>query len=130
MMYSKQRALAQYKKISTESAIEGSSPHRLIQLLMAAGIERMAQAKKAHENNNVEQKGILLGKAISIVGGLQCSLDVARGSEVASNLDKLYDYMQRRLLQANLKNDMQMVEEVSALLAQIKSSWDAIDPAA
>jgi flagellar protein FliS len=55
-------------------------------------------------------------------------LDNDRGANVAVNLDKLYDYMQRRLLEANLKNDMAMVEEVSGLLVKVKTSWDAIAP--
>ncbi len=127
-MYLRQQALAQYKKIDTESAIEGASPHRLIQLLMTGAIERMTGAKAAYQAHNIEQKGLQLGKAISIVAGLQASLDPERGEEVAENLDRLYDYMQRRLLQANLKNDMTMVDEVTELMATIKSSWDQIEP--
>lgn len=128
-MYSKQAALAQYKKIDNESAVNGASPHRLIQMLMTGALDRMAQARAAFENNNIEQKGVLLGKAISIIAGLQGSLDNEQGAEVASNLDKLYDYMQRRLLEANLKNDMAMIEEVSGLMLKVKSSWDEIAPA-
>ena len=128
-MYSNKMALAQYKKIDTESAVNGASPHKLIQMLMAGALDRMAQARAAYESKNIEQKGVLLGKTISIIAGLQASLDNDKGAEVAANLDKLYDYMQRRLLEANLKNDMGMVEEVSGLLGTVKSSWDAISPA-
>jgi flagellar protein FliS len=129
-MYSKQAALSQYKKIDSQSAIQGATPHRLIQLLMSGAIDRMTQAKAAHHVNNIEQKGVQLGKAISIIAGLQASLDPAQSNDIVENLDKLYDYMQRRLLEANLKNDMDMIDEVVGLLAQVKSSWDAIDPVA
>lgn len=128
-MYSKQAALAQYKKIDNESAVNGASPHRLIQMLMNGALDRLSKAKAAFDASNIEQKGIMLGKAISIIAGLQGSLDNEKGSEVAANLDKLYDYMQRRLLEANLKNDMAMVDEVSGLLLKVKVSWDAIEPA-
>lgn len=127
-MYSSKQALAQYKKIDTESAVNGASPHKLIQMLMAGALDRMAQARAAFESKNIEQKGVLLGKSISIIAGLQASLDSEKGADVAVNLDKLYDYMQRRLLEANLKNDMTMVEEVSGLLAKVKTSWDTITP--
>ena len=127
-MYSNKMALAQYKKIDTESAVNGASPHKLIQMLMSGALERMAQARAAFESKNIEQKGVLLGKSISIIAGLQASLDNDKGADVAVNLDKLYDYMQRRLLEANLKNDMGMVDEVSGLLLRVKSSWDAIAP--
>ena len=128
-MYSKKSALAQYKKIDSESAVNGASPHRLIQMLMTGALDRLAQAKAAFENNNIEQKGVLLGKSISIIAGLQGSLDEEKGKDLTGNLDKLYDYMQRRLLEANMKNDMSMVEEVMVLLLKVKSSWDEITPA-
>ncbi len=128
-MYSNKMALAQYKKIDNESAVNGASPHALIQMLMKGALDRMAQARAAFESKNIEQKGVLLGKSISIIAGLQASLDSEKGADVAANLDRLYDYMQRRLLEANVKNDMTMVEEVSGLLATIKTSWDAIAPA-
>ena len=128
-MYSKKSALAQYKKIDSESAVNGASPHRLIQMLMTGALDRIAQAKAAFENNNIEQKGVLLGKSISIIAGLQGSLDEEKGKDLTGNLDKLYDYMQRRLLEANMKNDMSMVEEVMGLLLKVKSSWDEITPA-
>jgi flagellar protein FliS len=127
-MYSKKAALAQYKKIDSESAVNGASPHRLIQMLMTGALDRLAQAKFAFENNNIEQKGVLLGKSISIIAGLQGSLDEEKGKDLTGNLDKLYDYMQRRLLEANMKNDMSMVEEVMGLLLKVKSSWDEIAP--
>jgi flagellar protein FliS len=127
-MYSKKAALAQYKKIDSESAVNGASPHRLIQMLMTGALDRLAQAKFAFENNNIEQKGVLLGKSISIIAGLQGSLDEEKGKDLTGNLDKLYDYMQRRLLEANMKNDMSMVEEVMGLLLEVKSSWDEIAP--
>ena len=129
-MYSKQAALSQYKKIEVQSAIHGASPHRLIQVLMSGAIDRLTQAKAAYQVNNIEQKGVQLGKAISIIAGLQSSLDQEQAQDITENLDKLYDYMQRRLLDANLKNDMDMIDEVVGLLGQVKSSWDAIDPVA
>ena len=128
-MYSKQAALAQYRKIDSESAVQGASPHRLIQMLLNGALDRLNKAVSAFEANNIERKGVNLGQAISIVAGLQSSLDAEKGNEIAENLDKLYDYMQRRLLEANMKNDMAMVKEVSGLLLTVKSSWDAIAPA-
>lgn len=128
-MYSTQAALAQYKKIDNESAVNGASPHRLIQMLMTGALDRLAQSKAAYESDNIEQKGVLLGKSISIIAELQGSLDEEKSKELVSNLDKLYDYMQRRLLEANMKNDMGMVEEVRGLLLKVKTSWDEIAPA-
>ncbi len=129
-MYAAQSALAQYKRINTESALEGASPHRLIQMLLNGALDRLAQARGAMQREDVAQKGLLLGKAVSILGGLQASLDKSVDPEMTANLDSLYDYMQRRLLEANLRNDVALVDEVSDLLQTIKAAWDEISPQA
>jgi len=129
-MYAAQSALAQYKRINTESALEGASPHRLIQMLINGALDRLSQARGAMQRDETAQKGLLLGKAVSILGGLQASLDKSVDAEMTANLDSLYDYMQRRLLEANLRNDVTIVDEVSDLLQTIKAAWDEIAPAA
>ena len=128
-MYAAKAALAQYQKVDNESAVEDASPHRLIQMLMTRSLERMSQARAALEREDIPQKGLMLGKAISIIGGLQASLDKDQAPELCENLDRLYDYMQRRLLEANVHNDADKIEEVSGLMQTIKSAWDEIDPA-
>lgn len=127
-MYSMNNAAAQYKRINNEGAIV-ASPYTLILMLMNAGIERMVQAKSAMERGDTALKGSLIGKATSIIAGLQASLERNQAPDMVDNLDNLYDYMQRRLLEANIKNDPQMLDEVTDLLKTVKSGWEEIDPA-
>ena len=127
-MYAAQSALAQYKRINTESALEGASPHQLIQMLLNGALERLSQAKGAIARNDIAKKGEMIGKAVSIIGGLQDSLDANADEQITGNLDSLYDYMQRRLLEANIKNDSDLLDEVSDLLLTVKDGWDAIAP--
>lgn len=127
-MYAAQSALAQYKRINTETALEGASPHQLIQMLLNGALDRLSQARGAIQRKETAQKGMLIGKAVSILGGLQDSLDSSADEQITANLDNLYDYMQRRLMEANLKNDITILEEVSGLLLTIKDGWDAIAP--
>ena len=54
------------------------------------------------------------------------ALDHRQGGELAANLDGLYEYMTSRLLQANRNNEPALLEEVAALLREVKSGWDAI----
>ena len=69
-------------------------------------------------------KGSAISKAISIIdNGLRASLDKEAGGEIAANLDALYDYMSRRLLHANLKNDVTIIDEVHGLLADLRGAW-------
>jgi flagellar protein FliS len=74
-------------------------------------------------------KGQNIGHAIQIVGGLQSSLNIEAGGEVAENLSNLYDYMVRRLLAANNQNDESILDEVSGLMVEIKMGWDAMPDA-
>ena len=119
-------AMRQYQSVNNQAQAISADPHRLIQMLMEGGLTRLAQARGAMERDQTALKGELLSKAIGIVGGLRQALDVQKGGEIAENLDRLYEYMTTRLMEANLKNDPAIVEEVSDLLREIKSGWDAI----
>lgn len=119
-------ALRQYQSVNTQAQVFEASPHRLIQMLMEGGLSRLAQARGALERGQVALKGELIGKAIGIIGGLREGLDLQQGGELAANLDGLYDYMVNRLVEANLKNDGALLDEVAELLRNIKTGWDGI----
>lgn len=119
-------AVQQYQSVSLQSEIAGASPHRLIQLLMEGVLSKIAMARHCIDSSNIAGKGENISTAISIIDGLRASLDKERGGEIAANLDNLYDYMERRLLQANIKSDKAILDEVSGLIGEVKSAWDAI----
>lgn len=121
-------ALRQYQTVNTRVQVDDASPHRLIQMLMEGALSRLLQARGAMERGQVEQKGALISKTIAIIGGLREGLDLQQGGELAENLAGLYDCMSTRLFQANVANDIEMVDEVIGLLRNIKSAWDAIAP--
>ena len=95
-------------------------------MLMEGVLQRLAEAKGAMQRQRLADKGEAIGKAITILGGLDDSLNKDVGGEMAANLDDLYEYMQRRLLEANLQNDEAIIDEVAALMKTIKSGWDGI----
>jgi flagellar protein FliS len=119
-------AMKQYQNVSVQSEVFEASPHRLIQMLMEGCLERIAQARGAIGRNLQAEKGELIGKAISIIGGLREPLDHQVGGELSQNLDSLYDYMISRLLEANRANDVALLDEVTSLLREVKSGWDGI----
>jgi flagellar secretion chaperone FliS len=123
-----QRALSQYQKVNSEAAVESASPHKLIQMLMQGCLQRIAEARGAMQRREIAAKGEAIGKAINIVAGLQASLNKEVGSLLPQQLDALYDYMQRRLLEANLKNSDAMLDEVAQLMRTVKEGWDGIEP--
>ena len=119
-------AIDSYSKHAVASEAIEASPHRIIQMLMDGFMERIAYAKGHLERGNMSEKSKYISKAIGIVNGLRSSLDMEKGSEVAANLNDLYDYMNRRLFEANSGNDSKILSEVSSLMAEIKLGWDAI----
>jgi flagellar protein FliS len=119
-------AVQHYSSVKVHSGIETASPHRLIQMLFEGALERIAQAKGAMTQNQIARKGELIGKAVAIVGGLQGSLNDKEGGTLAANLDGLYDYVIRRLSQANYENNPEYLDECGRLLGEIKTAWDAI----
>ncbi|OUM35080.1 flagellar export chaperone FliS [Pseudomonas putida] len=119
-------ALRQYQKVNGVAQTSEASPHRLVQMLMQGGLDRMAQAKGAIARNDIAQRGILLGKAIDIIGGLREGLDLENHADNLAELDSLYIYMSRRLTEANLKGDPAIIDEVARLLITVKEGWDAI----
>lgn len=119
-------AVQQYNRVGVAAGVEEASPHRLIQMLMEGVLEKIAIAKGHMERGEVSKKGSHISWAISIVDGLRASLDLGAGGEIAQNLDDLYDYINRRLVSANLENNSDILDEVSSLLKSVKSAWDEL----
>lgn len=115
-----------YQQVSINSAVEGASPHRLISLLFEGLIKRLAEARGAIERKDAAVKGSSISKAIGIVGELQGSLRDTDSNEIAANLDRLYDYISRTLVQANLESSREKLDDVARLIIEIKAGWDGI----
>ncbi|QXH45478.1 flagellar export chaperone FliS [Pseudomonas xanthosomatis] len=119
-------ALRQYQKIGAQAQTSEASPHRLVQMLMEGGLDRIAQASGSMQRNDLAGKGIAIGKAIGIIGGLRDGLDRDNMTDELNRLDNLYLYMTRRLSEANMHNDPAILEEVRGLLTTVKEGWDAV----
>ncbi len=119
-------AVRQYRQIDTRSNIEAATPHRLIQLLMERALAKIGVAKGHMQRGEIGEKGSNIGDAIDIINGLQASLNHKANARLSENFDALYAYMMRRLLEANLRDDGSMLDEVAGLLTELKEAWDAI----
>ncbi|MHB8346872.1 MAG: flagellar export chaperone FliS [Acidiferrobacterales bacterium] len=119
-------AMRQYGESGDMAEVSYASPHRLIQMLLDGALDRLAVAKGHMLRGEVADKGNRIRGALMLVGGLRSSLNKEAGGDIARNLDLLYDYIERRLLLANAKNDPEVLSEVSSLLTEIKTAWDAI----
>ena len=115
-----------YQDINSRSTVAEASPHRLIQMLLERALARIAAACGHMERAEVAQKGAHISGALAIIDGLQSALNPEAGGEIAANLGALYDYMGRRLVEGNARDDVEALKEVSSLLHEIKEAWDAI----
>jgi flagellar protein FliS len=121
------RGVNAYAKVGLETGVTSASPHKLIVMLYDGALAAIMTAITQMKAGNVEEKGKAISKAIRIIDdGLRASLDKEVGGDIARNLDALYDYMSRRLLEANLKNDPAMLDEVRGLLADLRDTWNQI----
>ena len=121
--------LAAYQMVATHGGVNEADPHRLIIMLMDGALARIAQARGCMERKATAEKSAHLQRAIAIVDELRCSLDLTQG-ELASNLDSLYDFMSRQLLQAHVADKPELLERVASLLQEIRGAWIALPPEA
>ncbi len=120
----RQRFLQQYAQTSVQTGVENATPHRLVQMLYEGALDRIAQAKGAMLRKDMEAKANLTNRVMDIIAHLQFSLELEKGGEVAENLYRLYDYMNRQVFAASRNNDPAKLEEVASLIREIKSAWD------
>ncbi len=107
-----------YKKVDIETASQG----RLIVMLYEGAIRRVEEAIKQLGNNRLDAVNNNLVKGQEIVGELRSSLNMEAG-EIAKNLDRVYEYMQHRMMMANIRKDKAMMEESVRLLTMLHDTW-------
>lgn len=126
MGYPSMNNISHYNQVNRESGVADASPHRLVQMLLEGALKKIAIVKGLIHRHDIARKGEMIGQAISIVEGLRSSLNQQDGGEIAVKLNHLYEYIEQRLIQANIKNDTAILDEVAGLLKEIKSGWDII----
>ncbi len=116
-----------YSNVGLESSLSAADPLKLILMLHQGALLAIATARNQMLQDETAAKGASISKAIMIIGdGLKLSLNMDAGGEIAQNLSNLYDYMNLRLLQANLNNDPALLDEVSKLLTELQGAWEGI----
>lgn len=122
-----------YARLGMETSAMSASPHQLIVMLFDGAIGAIGMARHHMAARRVAEKGLSISKAISIVEeGLKAALDAdaggPAGAELVANLSALYDYIVRRLMVANLRNDAAALDEAERLLQSVASAWREADP--
>ncbi|MBO8142020.1 MAG: flagellar export chaperone FliS [Firmicutes bacterium] len=116
-----QQAARQYRTTQVSTA----GPMKLVLMLYDGAIRFVNQAAAAVESNKLEEAHRSLLRAQDILAELDGALDRSAG-EIAENLHRLYDYMQRRLIEGNVRKDPEPLREVAGLLEQLQEAWQAV----
>lgn len=115
-------ALNHYQRMAVQTA----NPLRQITALYDGAVHFLNQAKAALEARDIAAKSEATGRALDIISYLRGILDFEQGGEIAHNLDRLYDYMTTRMLQASARLEVAPYEEVIGLLATLREGWEQL----
>jgi len=111
-----------YRKTNVMTA----DPKRLILMCYDGAIDTLKIGKQRMAERDYEGKSKAFTKAQDIINELLCALDFEKGGSVAKNLDSLYNYMLRRIIDADLKKNVGAIDEVIAMLSELKTAWEEI----
>lgn len=111
-----------YRKISVIT----SDPGKLILMCYEGAIDQLKIAKQKYIEKDYESKCKALTKAMNFIDELLCSLDFEKGGAIAKNLSALYNYMNRRILQADASRNIDGIDEVIGILSELLSAWEII----
>jgi len=103
------------------NAVTTANPQELTLMLYDGALKFMRLAKLAIEQGNVDLKNTNIQKTQAIFQEMRLTLnkDVA----ISANLDSLYEYMWRRLVDANVKNDTTILDEVLDFTIELRDTW-------
>lgn len=119
------QASALYQQNSV-AGVESADAHQLVGLLLDGAMDRIAQARGHLQHGNVAAKGSCISKAVAIIGALRDSLDHAVDPAFSQRLESLYEYVTRRLLYAQLHDNVAALDEAARLLAPVREGWQGI----
>jgi flagellar protein FliS len=109
-----------------ESQVLNADPMELVRMLYRGACAATRNASAHLAAGRIAERSRQISKAHAILSQLSVSLDHARGGTLSRSLLELYDYMQRRLLEANLGQKAEPLAEVERLLATLLAGWDRI----
>lgn len=111
-------AYEQYK----ENSIYTASPEELTFMLYNGLVKFLMQAQMAMNEKNIEKANNCIIKAQNIINEFRCTLDMKY--DISKQLDAIYEYMNRRLLDANIKKDAEIIEEVLGFARELRNTWE------
>jgi flagellar secretion chaperone FliS len=126
MSYAMRNASALYSQTKARGSVEGADRHQLIAMLLDGLVDRISQARGHILHRDIAAKGVAFSKAIGILSELRRSLNHDVEPVLTGRLDALYDYISRRLVHAQLHDDLRALDESERLISPIREAWHTI----
>lgn len=104
-----------------QKQIDAASKEELTLMLYEGGIKFLNQSIIALEKNDIVKANNLIQRAEDIVREFQLTLN--HDYEISKQLDALYDYMHRRLVEGNLQKDVEILNEVLGMFREMRDTW-------
>jgi len=106
-----------------QNKIQTAAPEVLVSMMYEGAIRFLKIARESLMTRDWEKVNSNIIRTQNIVSELAFSLDKKKGGEIARNLEEIYAYISERLVQANTKKDIEIVDECIDLLSKISSAW-------
>jgi flagellar secretion chaperone FliS len=106
-----------------EIAVKTANPIQLVVMLYDAAICSIKEAREHMDHKNIASRSRSINKCISIISELQSCLNLKDGGDIAGSLDRLYNYMKKRIFCANVEQSIQPLAEIEVLLENLRSAW-------
>jgi flagellar protein FliS len=107
-----------------EGRIMSADPIGLVLMLCRGCSDAVREARRLLAEGDIAGRSRSITRAWEILAELATSLDRERGGDIAERLGLLYDYMQRRLIEANCRQEDGPLAEVVGLLATLVEAWE------
>jgi len=121
------RSASAYQRINVETAVSEATPHQLVNMLLEGLLQNVGAARIALKRGDIAVKGKKINNAVRILDeGLRPALDLAKGGDIAANMNGLYGYCSLRLTEANLRNDDAALADVIRVIEPIADGWKQI----
>ncbi|GGK24014.1 flagellar protein FliS [Caldalkalibacillus thermarum] len=106
------------------NAVQTASPGELTLMLYNGCLNFIKQARQAIEENNIQERNKYMQKAQDIIRELMVTLNTDYA--VAKDMLRMYDYILRRLIEANINNDAAILDEVETYVSQFRDTWKEV----
>ena len=119
-------ARTRYQAVDLSSRIEGSNPHGLVAILFEELMKSLEAMAAAARQKDFGLRGTKQARALSILHGLEASLDFDKGGDIAQSLAAIYREARRLTIEAGRANDPEKALQARKILAEIASAWEAL----